>query len=175
MALIDSYSELNQDGFFNIGLTINGGGQAITLAAGATLTSCKFNLRKVGSPTGNMVAKLYAVTGTVGTDGKPTGAPLATSANLDVSTIATNFTLYEFTFGVPYEAGAQDICVVIEYGAGSAGNYIDLGVNQSPGGHAGNTCYFTTSWATIAYDTCFYLYGTPDVVAGNPLFFGSNF
>src|SRR5947207_971022 len=73
-------------------------GQSFT-SNGGLLSSAQFHLAKNGSPTGTAVAKLYAATGTFGTDAKPTGAALATSGTLDVSTIPTfPQTLMTFTF-----------------------------------------------------------------------------
>ena len=69
--LIDSYSESNQDEWFYLD---NGGtmyskiiaGQSFANSISGTLDSCKFYLISLGNPSGNVVAKLYAHTGTYG-------------------------------------------------------------------------------------------------------------
>ena len=96
MALIASYDD--PEAWYPV---YNGGqrGECFIMPASKyTLTSCKFNLQKAGSPTGNCYARLYAVTGTIGTDAVPTGSVLATSDAKDVSTISTSTGLVEFSF-----------------------------------------------------------------------------
>src|SRR4051794_17327180 len=98
-ALVDSYGQSNQSSSNELrGDNYVGAGQAFT-AAGASLGSSRFYLKKVGSPTGNVVSKLYALTGTLGTNGKPTGAALAASDAVDASTLPTSFALVTFPFG----------------------------------------------------------------------------
>ncbi|MEK7112866.1 MAG: right-handed parallel beta-helix repeat-containing protein, partial [Patescibacteria group bacterium] len=88
---LDSYSEANKDNSYALRSSAGSArGVAQTFDVGATtsiLTSAKFHLAKVGSPTGNAVAKIYALTGSSGTTGKPTGTALAVSNNFDVSTL----------------------------------------------------------------------------------------
>lgn len=132
------------------------------------LTSVKFYCAKFGSPTGNAVAKLYAHSGTFGTNGVPTGAALATSGNVDVSTFPTQptHTLFEFTF-----TGANQYALVagtkyfitIEYSGGDASNQVYVGVDDSASTHEGNGAYLIgTTWTTISQDTIFYVYTTGD-------------
>lgn len=165
--LIDSYSETNKDtDWESYDGYREGLGQAITLASGASITSVKFYLKKVGSPTGNVYAKLYASTGTVGTNATPTGAALATSDAVDVSGIGTSYALVEFTFSTPYVASAGDICLVLTTdGIGDASDKLLCGGDSVASTHAGNLfrSHDMSSWLGFAdYDFCFYLYG--DVV-----------
>lgn len=160
--IVDFYSESNQ----NSGAAMRNGGnikcsQSFT-AIGVVLDSCKFYLKKVGSPTGNAVAKIYAHTGTFGTDGLPTGVALATSDNVDVSILTTAYQLITFTF-----TGAEKItltngikyCVVLEYSGGSFLNEITVGMDTSSSSHSGNLAIYASSWTTYsAYDLCFYVY-----------------
>lgn len=114
-----------------------GMGQSFT-GNGATLGSAKMWLRRKLSPTGNLVFKIYAHSGTFGTNGIPTGAALAVSGNLDVSTIATVQTEYELFF-----TGANQIVLTngtnyfltAEYSGGNSTNYLDTG--NVAAGHAG--------------------------------------
>lgn len=159
--LIDFYAEANQSSEQDLRPTVDSHGQAITLAAAESIASVKWYIKKaLGSPTGNAITRLYGVTGTVGTDGKPTGAALASSNTVDVTTLTTSLQLIEFTFASPYAASAGDICLALEYTAGDASNYISMGFDGSSPTHAGN--WFTgtpgswTGQSTI--DQIFYLY-----------------
>lgn len=158
--VIDFYSESNRNSEQDIRPTVDSHGQAITLAAAENIRSAIFQLGKgLGSPTGNAIVRLYATTGTVGVDAKPTGAALASTATFDVSTLTTSFQLVEFVFATPYSASAGGIAVVIEYTNGDASNYITFGIDTSSPSHAGN--WFTgtpgtwTGQSTI--DSIFYL------------------
>ena len=85
--LLDSYSENNISDYKGMqGGTDEGVGQSFT-GDGGILTTAKFFLSRVGSPTGNMTAKIYAHTGTYGTSSELTGSALATSGTVDVTTI----------------------------------------------------------------------------------------
>lgn len=162
-AVIDSYSEANQDNYSVMHSTNkHGNAQCLTLASGKAITSVKAYLRLDGSPTGNAVVKIYAVTGTVGTDAYPTGAALATSGTLDVTTLTTSFVLYEFTFASPYSAGAGDYAIALEYSGGSAGNAVWYGLDASSPAHGGNLAQQDASdvWSAAgSFDGIFYLYG----------------
>ena len=88
--IIDSYSESN---YVTAGYGMSplgyGVGQSFT-GDGKTLSSVKFYARKVGSPTGNIYAKIFAHSGTYGTSSVPTGTELAVSGAVDVTTISTS-------------------------------------------------------------------------------------
>jgi len=158
--LIDSYSESNQDASSNIYSAQPNVGQSFTASLAGKLSSCKAYLRKSGSPTGNIVAKLYAHTGTYGTSSLPTGDPLATSDNVDVSTLSTSFELVTFTF-----SGAEQYdlvngtyyCIQLQYSGGDADNCAQWGQDGSSPSHSGNLNNGTNPYP--AYDFCFYVYG----------------
>lgn len=173
MAILkDSYSETNEDTFH--GLVDNhpsatgnsAGGQALTAGATFTLTSLKFYLKKTGSPTGTAYARLYASTGTVGTNAKPTGGVLASSAGFDVSTLTTNYALTTFDFsGDPYELqNGTDYCIAFEAqasGTCDGSNFAGMGLDGSSPSHGGSCFYYNNGWQDLAAnDTCFYMYGT---------------
>jgi len=147
-------------------------------AIDSEITSCKFYLKKEGSPTGNAVAKLYAHTGTYGVDGKPTGNALSTSDNVDVSTLGTSSALKEFTFSTPYltTAGTK-YCIVIEYSGGDSDNLVLVGGDSMFGylAHSGNACRLTGStWeGTNILETIFYVYSTKGAVKKNLYTIGS--
>src|SRR5574343_703571 len=108
--IIDSYSESNYNNAltFYSGYSIQKVGQSFHNTNGCNLLSAKFYCIKIGSPTGNIYANVYAHTGTYGSTGKPTGSALATSDAVDVSTLDTNpnWKLIEFTF-----SGANQIAL----------------------------------------------------------------
>ena len=102
-AIVDWYSNSNADGqiqikggsFFSLGQCFIGDGSFITKA--------KFYLQKSGSPTGYAYAKLYAMSGTYGTNGIPTGDALVVSDGVNVATdVSTVKGLVTFTFSTPY-------------------------------------------------------------------------
>ena len=165
--LIDSYSEANQNGTATINGTRTAVGQIFTPSVSAYIRSSKFYLSKENSPTGTIVAKLYAVTGTPGSTAVATGSPLAISAGLDVSTLSAwptlalvtfDFTLngYLMSAGVPY-------AIVVEYPGGSSTNTVPVGIDTS-GTHPGNKAELNSGFwiADADFDTIFYVYG--DVV-----------
>jgi hypothetical protein len=157
--LEESYSETNKDGVRSTHSGTEYFGQAFASGAG-WLKKVKFYLEKVGSPTGNCYAVLYAATGTVGTDAKPTGSALATSDAIDVTTIAAgSFSLYEFSFASYYNLSAGDYCILFHFAGGDAANCIQTGVDTSSPTHSGNECYGNgSSWNSHTYDGIFYFY-----------------
>src|SRR5438132_328464 len=83
--VVDSYAETHQDGVASLNNVRTAIGQVFTPSISAYLRSCKFYVSKERRPTGTVVAKLYAVTGTPGSTAVPTGSPLAVSAAGDVA------------------------------------------------------------------------------------------
>lgn len=168
-ALIDSYSETNQTDFFALySGAINGIGQSFSNPSSVTLDSSKFFLKKTGSPTGNIVSKIYAISGTSGTNAAPTGSALATSDPVDASTLTTSYQLIPFTF-----SGAQRInlnastfyIVTCEYSGGSVSNAVNVGVNFG-GSASGNYSNLTGGiWSgSNFYDACFYIYAASSTI-----------
>lgn len=177
--LIDSYSEANTDSVFNLDSDYSDGspaGQSLTnLSVPMAITSAKFYFRKGGgSPTGNLVAKLYAHTGTFGSTGTPTGSALATSDPIAAAGISTSLTLIEFLFsGVnQYIMSASTHYVIILDGSavGNASNYMEYAADSSSPTASGNFAFGVTSttWsASSSIDMPFYVYGA---APGNPNF-----
>ena len=127
------------------------------------LASVKCYLAKAGSPTGSLVAKLYAHSGVYGTSSLPTGAALATSDAFDVSTLTTDGVLTELIFSTTYalENGVH-YCMILEYAGGDSSNYVL--VRMGSPNHSGNSmAYWTGSSSWIAdpsYDIYFYVYAS---------------
>lgn len=159
--LIDSYSEANQDSVLNFTSALTGVGQTFH-GVSKPLKVCKFFMRKAAAPTGTMAAKLYAVTGTFGTNAAPTGGALATSDTINVSTLTTTLALVTFTFSTPFTmSSGTDYAVVVEYAGSDATNLIAVGYDLVGSTHAGNMARLSSgSWASASGDLCFYTYDT---------------
>lgn len=165
---VDSYSEANKTASFAMdSLDRQGGGQSFTNGLGSDipLDSCQFYLKKVGSPTGNMTAKLYSYTGTPGTNAKPSGASLASSDVVLASSVSSAaFVLVTFNF-----TGANRVnlvngttyFIVVEYSGGDGSNEIEVGVNNiaSPNDDGNSAWLSSGSWNNDANDQCFYVFG----------------
>lgn len=164
--LTDSYSESN---YVDAVIKLDNVGAKATMQSftgnGKTLDSCKFYLSKTGSPTGNAVAKIYAHSGTFGTNSVPTGSALATSDNLDVSGVTGSFALYTLLFSGANRitlANGTNYCLVIEYTGGDASNYISSAQDSTSPTHAGNRANQNPSntWFnnSSTRDSIFYIY-----------------
>ena len=171
----DSYSESNQNNYPWVSSDasfLHAIGQSFT-AVGGTLDSAKFYLKKFGSPTGNTVAKLYAHSGTFGTNSVPTGAALATSDNFDVSALSGDFILVTFNFSganrISLTNGTKYVIAVECTTCGDATNLIAVGIDDTSPVHAGNYSQYLTEWvAQSGSDVIFYVYEvTPNVTIAN--------
>lgn len=168
---LDGYSESN---FAGLVVTLyNGGethvGQTFTNSTTKILDSCKFHLSLwSGSPTGNMYAKLYNITGTYGTTAIPTGSALATSDAVSVSSADLSIAVpkfVEFTFSgankIQLSDGYYAIC--LNYSGGDSSNRIAISADITSPSHSGNGVKESggtwTSRSTYE-DTIFYVYGT---------------
>jgi hypothetical protein len=153
-----AYSESNYDSDQALNDVVGAVSQSFVGVA-AVMHTAKFYLKKFGSPTGNMVARLYAHSGVLGTSSVPTGVPLATSTPIAVSTLTTSYQLIEFIFPWDYALTATNWCIVLEYTSGDASNYVLVGYDVSSAGHAGNKATYSGIWiAQATHDVCFYVY-----------------
>jgi len=162
--VIDKYSDGNISGYSSFGATTgdHGNGQSFT-GTGQTLRAVEFMLANLLGCTGNAVAKIYAHSGAFGTSSVPTGAALAVSDNLDVSTLPTALDYTSST--VLTFSGANQIVltngtkyvVSLEYESGSTLS-IRLGIDTTSPGHAGNCIIKNSSdvWNALnTTDICF--------------------
>tara|TARA_R110000822_G_scaffold120633_1_gene254112 strand:- start:6884 stop:9526 length:2643 start_codon:yes stop_codon:yes gene_type:complete len=121
-----------------VGDTIDGVAESFTGSVG-TLSSIEFRGRKVGAPTGNAICYLYAHSGTLGFTSIPTGAALATSEPLAVSSLLTGIDLvYKFNFLDEFLLAATNYCFAIEYTAGDATNHLIVRYDATSGAPLGN-------------------------------------
>lgn len=155
-----------------------GAGQAFT-AYPTFLTSVKFYLKKVATPTGKGYAALYTKTGTYGSTAKPL-AVIATSADFDISTVsATDYMLESFTFTSKPELGFNQYEIGLRlYGDGlvDATSYILMAKQKVPNTystvHPGNSFIYDTAHSFVSQtsgnDIIFYVYGDDSIQVSNP-------
>lgn len=155
--------------------TLVGQGQSFTTGANVIFpTKVKARFKKTLVPTGSVVCKIYAHSGTYGTSSVPnTGTLVATSNSLDVSKFTTAYDLYTFQFtmtnaetGTPgansitLDAATQYV-VAFEYSAGDASNYISID-STAASQHGGNRSSSNGTWsASATTDLYFQVYSSP--------------
>lgn len=146
-------------------------GQSFTGAAGY-LKSAEFFLAATSPATGTVVAKVYDLTGTFGTSGRPTGTALAVSTNtFDVSLADGVYTLRSFTFDGTYllVAGTKYV-VTIELSLPGSGT-LSIGSDASSSTHAGNRSFYnngTSEWSgSSSTDFIFTVYVSQSGVLDN--------
>ena len=118
------------------------------------LDSVGFYLKKIGSPTSNLVCTVYAHTGTFGSSGTPTGAALATSATKDSSGLTTSYVMNYFNFTeanrITLEANTKYFLVVQCASDGvDSSNYVRIVATWPDNDDPGNFAEFANSaWST---------------------------
>lgn len=163
--IIDSYPESNYDADYDVYAgNIISFGQSFSNLLDSVLENAKFYLKKYGTPTGNIYAKIYEMTGTYGSTGVPTGAALAVSDAVDIASLTTSSQLITFTF-----SGAEKISLAaetyyviqVESANGDADNFLKVGYDSSNSTHDGNISrYNGTNWFySITGDCIFYVNG----------------
>lgn len=169
--LIDSYSESNFDVATGDSRFYTSGGwkmlgQSFFNRTTIPLASCKFYVKKVGAPPGNVLAYLYAHSGTFGSTGKPTGSAIAESDPVVISTgVTTGYQMIEFAFSGNNQVLLNEdtpYFVVLFYYQGDASNKIVSGGDGASPTHDGNVAGTTdgVSWTAYSgYDRCFSVYG----------------
>jgi hypothetical protein len=102
-----------------------------------------------GSPTGNVVAKIYAHSGTFGTSSIPTGSAIAISDAVPAATCTG-----EFVFPVPSQIGlvnGTNYVWTVEYTDGTVGNTIAITIDNAST-HPGNSATLTSGTWTADGD-----------------------
>ncbi len=170
--VIDSYVEANRDNHISIkalhpsaGGLVSALGQSFT-GDGRKIGYVQFHIKKtVGSPVGELTARLYAISGTFGTSNVPAGAVLASSSPMAIEDIgAGDFELVTFTFdgGFTVANGSQRciICEVSSVTLFDTFNYIQIGVDATSPTHGGNSIYYWNGgWVDEDnWDAIFYFY-----------------
>lgn len=162
VVVADSYAEANADNTWMIYASQPEVGQSFT-AIGGTLDSVALYMSNDNGVTGELRAYLYAHSGIYGGDGIPSGAPMATSAPVDMSTIGVGNELVVFQFDntVSLAAGAHYF-VAVRY-AGAWPNPMYVRFDSTTPSHPGSMVYWSgTSWSFFgSYDAIFYVYQIP--------------
>lgn len=168
---IDSYSESNYTTATSIvsGIITSYGQSFTAVSTFVVLDSAKFYLYTQGTPSGTLVAKVYAHSRTFGTNGIPTGTALAVSDQVNVSGVPSgsgSIGLVTFSF-----SGANRITLTpgtkyfltIEQDTGTSdlSNRVFVGMDDTSPSHSGNRADFTSpTWSSSSsYDFVFYVYG----------------
>mgnify|MGYP001559226513 CR=1 FL=1 len=167
--LIDSYPESNQSTTSEV-FGVRKWGQSFHCTNEVVLNSVRFYIRKIGTPSGNVNAYIYAHTGTYGTDSNITGSPLAISDDIVASSLSTTLTLQSFTFSganaITFSASTNYVAILSAPDAEDTSNYVMVGRDTTSPTHAGNAVYFIASWVgDSSIDVCFYVYGEGDAPA----------
>lgn len=161
-SIMDSYdANANGDQIQRLSSVDNQGIAQSFTGDGRKITKAIVSLRSYASPTGTVVCKIYAHSGTFGTSSVP-GTLIATSNTIDVSTIPNVLGSYTFTFATqPVTVAGTKYVFSVEYGAGDATNQIGLVCDVSSPTHSGNISYLVSlAWsANSTQDMCFELYG----------------
>lgn len=169
--VLDSYSSSNVNDEVNMELTggFTGFGQSFTTPSGIsyTLHTAKFYLKYSGSCSGNLVAKLYAHTGTYGSGGLGSGSALAVSSNYDCSTLGSTLGAVILSFDDSYTLSQNTHYVIsVEQGSGFSGT-VKVGTDSSSPTHGGNAMYYASGWVADSRDGAFEVYGTEVVSTFN--------
>jgi hypothetical protein len=142
-------------------------GQSFEVQNDCNLDHLIIDMKTNASPSGSFQFEIYAHSGTYGTSSVPTGAVLATSDTVNVSSLTASYATYTTYFtganAIAMTAG-QRYVLVCNYNATSFPNSIYF-KNKTPSFHGGNQSYKAGSWNALAgYDIIFDLQG---VVAGS--------
>lgn len=133
--------------------------QGFQIAASANVGSVALWLKKVGSPTGNLTAKIYSNSG-----GNP-DTVLGTSATVAASTLSTSYGAITFTFSTPVALTLTTQYHIVLETADSASNtnYVTWGADASSPGYSNGEMKreASSSWAAETKDAVFYVYGEP--------------
>ena len=159
--VIDSYEGTDDTGAYygDIGYYI---GQALTMGGtDRDICAAKFNVavENTGGVSIDVAAKIYACTGTPGTDGMITGSALATSNTIQFTSTSTAW--ITFTFSTSYTLSAStNYCIVLECIAVVGNMIIAPTMDTSAPSHGGNTCLNVIGLDDyeVANDTNFVMY-----------------
>lgn len=131
------------------------------------ITEISWYLQKVSSNPGNLICRIYRITGTFGSGSKPTGLSIASSDLVAGSTISTgSYALYNFSFTgenrVLFEASAYYAIDVECYdGTWDGTHRIIVGSNvSSPSAPGDGSFYDVAGWQTASSEEFIhYVYG----------------
>lgn len=148
------------------GSTIFSRAEIFTITESYVLSSASVYLLRIGSPTGTVDLVIRSISGTPGSTAIPV-TTLATSSNKDVSTVATSYTLYNFTFtggnAITLTPGSYALVVRGDNCTGLGGNLLETPSVGEGGLYAGNKADRASSsdtWSADEFDDMFfYVFG----------------
>ena len=168
--IIDNYTEGNRDARYDnqeVHPSSSGDNsaayQCFATIPGYKITKAYFYLMKTGSPVGNLISRIYDMSGTYGTTAVPTGSALASSSIYAMENLTGSYQLIEFDF-TPFNMSSDYYCISVEDLDATTLNttdYVRVGFDGSSPTHAGNGGYYdSSSWhsAGTAADLIFYVY-----------------
>ncbi len=164
--IADNYSESNQDGTTasSDGLI----GQSFT-GNGESLVEAILYIKNAGT-TGDINCQIFAHSGSFGA-GTPTGSAIATSENIDSTTIGASYELVNCTFTgddqIILTEGTNYFVVMNATSVTGSKSQMGFGIDSSSPTHGGNVAYsLSSSWfSQTARDGSFYIY----TLGGSPL------
>lgn len=137
-------------------------GQSFLSTLGGSVSSVLVKLSKVGSPTDNVVMKIYETSA-----GAPTGSALYTSTNtIAGATITTSEVDYTFNFSGASLSGSTTYAFALERtGALNASNYYRTrhSASASPYANGSMVTYENSAWSVNNYDLYFSIRGLPGI------------
>jgi hypothetical protein len=145
--------------------TITSRGQSFT-GNGSNLMSVSWFVTAVGLPTGaNVVAEVFAHSGTYGVDGVPTGSALATSSPLDIANMPLDPQEVAFDFDGTFNlVNGTRYFVTVRSTVPDDDDTIAVAVDNSGSDHAGNPASLSGSWSADTNDLCFTVFTEGPVV-----------
>lgn len=159
--LLDSYAG-SADDITRMDANRDEVGQGFNIATPATVSGCKFHIRRGSAAAGPIVCRLYASTGTMGVDATPTGAALAASAAIDANTISSSAGLVDFPFTAPVAVAAGDYFVALEFTTGNNPDWVEVFYDNTSPAHSGNAVDALSTggpYTVSAWDILFEAYG----------------
>jgi hypothetical protein len=151
--LFDSWDTSHYNASITLNSSGNSAGQAINVSSARNLCKVEFYLRSyIGSNSKTIEARLYACSGTPGTDGIPTSTVLASSSEL----VINSFFAYQIiSFDISYNLIANtNYCVGLWCTASGTSSIIRVGADIT-NSHPGNAF---RNGAAVTRDAIFYLY-----------------
>lgn len=136
--------------------------QGFTAGVDGTLTKVSINLKRTGSPSGNVFSYLYSDNGS--------GAPsslLASGSSVSASSLSTSSSSVDFTFSYEITSGTKYHIVIYYYSTFSTSNFVIVTCDTS-GGYSGGVAHRGSSAppsTSLSYDFN-RIVTTVDVVSG---------
>jgi len=126
---------------FNQATTYRYPSQLFTATSNGSLKYAYFQIRKVGAPTRNIVARLRTSTGTI----------LATSDPISGATLSEDFAWIKFTFPTPYTlTSGTSYMIGVDGGTPNAVNYFSIRTDENLSYHNGKGQFYNGSiWRNL--------------------------